>query len=221
MARGVFKSVLDILRANVVDLIEKAEQPEKMAKQMIREMEKAVGNSVDAVATATANFKRLDRQLGESTAEVDMWGERARKLVKKGKEKEARNALERKVVAAKRVTELSPLVTDATGLVEEMRNQLTELRGKLEEVKNRQGLLVARQQNAKIRKKMAKGKAKVDTGDAFSAFERMEEKTKDAELSAEAYEELAAESDGEVAKSAETQQEVEDELASLKEELTK
>ena len=62
---GIFSRVSDIFKANINDLLDKAEDPEKMIKQMVIEMEEAVNKATTAVGSAIANEKTLERQLKE------------------------------------------------------------------------------------------------------------------------------------------------------------
>ena len=70
MARGIFYRMADIVKANVNDLITRAEDPEKMIRQMILEMEEAVNKATASVGTAVANEKRLERQYLEKQDQI-------------------------------------------------------------------------------------------------------------------------------------------------------
>ena len=78
MAKGTFARMADILKSNINELLDRAEDPEKMIRQMVREMEEAVNKATASVGTAVANNKRLERQHNERAATAKEWqGERS------------------------------------------------------------------------------------------------------------------------------------------------
>ena len=171
MAKGTFSRMADILKSNISELLDRAEDPEKMIRQMVREMEEAVNKATASVGTAVANQKRLERQLNEKEALAREWQQKAERAVEAGQDDLARRMLERKAVFQQAVDDLKPALQESTQTAEQLREQLRELKTKLEEARTRQGTLVARHKAAEARKRLAQSISGLGN-DAFSSFER-------------------------------------------------
>ena len=221
MAKGTFARMTDIVKSNINELLDRAEDPEKMIRQMIREMEEAVSKATASVGTAVANQKRLERHWNEKLSLAADWQRKAERAVEAGEDDLARRSLERKAVMQKASDDLAPAMEETKRTAAQLREQLRELRGKLEEARNREGTLVARHQAAEARKKLAQSISGLGA-DAFSSFERFEQKVESGEAEADAHAEVAgelAEVERQVRRLEKTG-EVEDELAALKQRLT-
>ncbi|MFH1571854.1 MAG: PspA/IM30 family protein [Gemmatimonadota bacterium] len=217
MAKGMFSRMADILKSNINELLDRAEEPEKMIRQMVREMEEAVGKATASVGTAVANQKRLERQHHEAQTQAAEWQQKAERAVEAGEDELARRALERKTVLEKAAHDLETPVVESRQTAAQLREQLRELKAKLEEARTRQDTLVARHQAAQARKKLAQSITGLGA-DAFSSFERFEQRVEASEAEAEAHAEVAgdlAEVEREVRKLEQTAT-VEDELQALK-----
>ena len=221
MAKGTFSRMADILKSNINEALDRAEDPEKMIKQMVREMEEAVNKATASVGTAVANQKRLERQFHDKQSQAEDFQRRAETAVEAGEDDLARRALERKTTMLDAVGGLRSAVDESRQTAEQLRDQLRELKSKLEEARTRQGSLVARHRAAEARKKLAQSISGLGE-DAFSSFERFEEKVEAAEVEAEAHQEIAGEMRGieEEIRNLKGSSKVEDELQSLKARLT-
>jgi phage shock protein A len=182
MAKGMFARMTDILRSNINEALDRAEDPEKLIRQMIREMEEAVNKATASVGTAVANQKRLERQHDERATQAGDW------------QRKAERALERKTVLQRAVDDLAPAVEESRRTAQQLREQLRELKGKLEEARTRQGTLMARHRAAEARKKLAQSLHGLGD-DAFSSFERFEQSVEESEAEAEAHAEVASDVD--------------------------
>ena len=194
MAKGMFERMADILRSNINEVLDRAEDPEKLIRQMIREMEEAVKKATASVGTAVANQKRLERQHDERIAQVEDWQRKAERAVEAGEDELARRALERKTVLQSAVDELAPAVEESRRTAQQLREQLRELKGKLEEARTRQGTLMARHRAAEACKQLAQSLQGLGD-DAFSSFERFEQRVEESEAQAEAHTEVASDLD--------------------------
>ncbi|MYK41146.1 MAG: hypothetical protein F4049_13115 [Gemmatimonadetes bacterium] len=96
MAKGAFSRISDILKSNINEMLDRAEEPDKMIRQMVRDMEEAVGKATASVGTAVANHKRLERQFNDKQSQVAEWQGKAERAVEAGEDALARRALERK-----------------------------------------------------------------------------------------------------------------------------
>jgi phage shock protein A len=190
---GIFSRFTDIIKANINDLLDKAEDPEKMIKQMVIEMEEAVNKATTAVGSAIANEKSLERQYNDKKRLSDEWQTRAVTAVNAGRDDLARQALEKKNMFLKAATDLEGPLSEARKTSTTMRTQLDQIKAKLDEARVRQGTLIARHQAAKAKKMISQSLAGIGDG-AFANFDRFEQKVLKAESEAEAYSELAGES---------------------------
>ncbi|MFM8840831.1 MAG: PspA/IM30 family protein, partial [bacterium] len=146
---GIFSRIADVFKANVNDTLDKAEDPEKMLKQMVLEMEESVNKATLAVANSMAHEKSLLRKIEKSKTESAEWMYKAQQAITVGREDLARAALEKKAVFDKNITDLEPVYTTAKATSEKLQTQLTALKSKLDEARARQGTLIARSQAAK------------------------------------------------------------------------
>jgi len=96
MKMGMFSRITDIFKANVNEALDKAEDPEKMLKQMVLEMEESVNRTTLAVAQGIANEKNLFKKLNKAKEEVEDWQEKAKKAILAGREDLAKQALDKK-----------------------------------------------------------------------------------------------------------------------------
>lgn len=189
---GLFARIADIFKANVNDMLDKAEDPEKMLKQMVIEMEESVNKATLAVGNAIANEKSLERKILKARQQSDEWHQRAVQAVNAGRDDLAKAALEKKKLFDKNVQDLEPTYQVARDTSAKMRQQLDALKAKLEEARTRQSTLIARSQAAKAQKEISQAFSGVGS-DAFSKFERFEGKVEQLESQAEAFGQLAGE----------------------------
>ena len=217
MAKGMFTRMTDILRSNINEALDRAEDPEKLLRQMIREMEEAVNKATASVGTAVANQKRLERQRDERVTQTQDWQRKAERAVEAGEDELARRALERKTVLQRAAEDLAPPAEESRRTAQQLREQLRELKGKLEEARTRQVTLMARHRAAEARKKLAQSIHGLGD-DAFSSFDRFRQRI---ETEAEAHTEVASELDDveRRVRDLDRSASVEEELRALKERL--
>lgn len=222
MAKGALGRISDILKSNINEMLDRAEEPDKMIRQMVRDMEEAVGKATASVGTAVANHKRLERQFNDKQGQIAEWQRKAERAVAAGEDALARRALERKAVLAKAAEELAPALEESRQTAEQLREQLRELKTKLEEARTRQGTLVARHQAAQARKRLAQSISGLGQ-DAFSSFERFEQKVAESEAEAAAHVEVAGEMEDveKEIRQIEVDHSVDDELKALKDKMKK
>ena len=189
---GIFGRISDIFKSNVNDALDNAEDPEKMLKQMVLEMEESVNKATLAVAGAIANEKSLERKTEKARLEQQDWEQKAIQALQAGREDLAKAALEKKAIAERNYKDLEPLFQQAKTSSNKMREQLNQLKAKLEEARSRQGTLIARSQAAKAQKQIAQSFSGVGS-DAFGKFDKYEAKIEKTESEAEAFQQLAGE----------------------------
>jgi phage shock protein A len=191
---SIFRRISDIISANLNDMVEGYEDPEKMLRQAIREMETAIDNAKPDVAKAMANEKTTAKELATNERECEAWASRAAKAVEQGDDDLARKALSRKREYDKIAAALRDQHAATADAVQTLRRQLEAMQAKLKDAQRRLGTLVARKRAADVRAKMAKSEAGISTEidqDAFRKFDRLERKVEMAEAEASAMSELA------------------------------
>jgi phage shock protein A len=188
---GLFRRVSDIISANLNDLMERCEDPEKMLRQAVREMEDAIAVARKETAQAMASGKMVAKSLADHERQGRDWQERAEKAVRAGDDGLARKALARRQEYDKMVAALRDEATASEEAGRTLRRQLEAMEAKLAEAKRRLGTYVARQKAAQVRARyrLAAGTAALDRG-AFEKFDRLREKVERAEAEAEALREL-------------------------------
>lgn len=187
---GLFSRITDVFKANVNDVLDKVEDPEKMLKQMVIEMEESVNKTTLAVAQAIANEKGLERKIEKARKDKEDWEQKAVQALQASREDLARAALEKKAISERNLTDLVPIHVQARETSNKLRQQLDSLKSKFDEARSRQSTLVARSQAAKAQKQIAQSIGGVGS-DAFSKFDKFEGKIEKLEAEASAYEELA------------------------------
>lgn len=215
----IFKRINDVITANINDLIDRVEDPERMIKQVIREMEENIARARESVVEAIANEKQLQKELESNQRQMEEWLGKAEGALKKGNEDLARAALERKKEHENIVKVLEPSWESARNTSLRLKTQLRALEAKLEEARRKRSSLAARQHAAQARQKMDQTMATFEAGlNAQSKFERMEDKVASMEARTEAMEELSSEKDRLEREflDMEMQDEIEDELQALK-----
>ncbi len=216
---NLFKRMSDIISANINDLIDRVEDPERMIKQIIREMEENIGRAKEGVVDAIASEKQLQKELEQHRHSSAEWLSKAEHALQAGNEALARAALVRKKEHDSIVKAMEPSWEAARNTSERLKNQLSAMEAKLEEARRKRSTLVARQRAAEARQHMDRTLSNFEAGfDAQARFARMEDKVAEMEARAEAVCELNSEDSSleREFRALEIEQEVEAELASLK-----
>jgi phage shock protein A len=221
---NLFKRISDVLTANLNDLVDRVEDPERMIKQLIREMEENINSAREGVIDALASEKQLAKELDNQRRQSDEWYNRARRAMENGNETLAREALLRKKEHDDLAGNLQGSWQSAKRTSERLKAQLRALEGKLEEARLKKGSLVARQRAAQAREQMDRVNDRFQTGlDLNHSFDRMSGKVDEMEAKMEARAELYGEYsqvEREFMK-IEIDNEVETELAILRQEIEK
>lgn len=190
---GIFSRLSDLLKSNINDLIDKAEDPEKMVKQIIIDMQKELNNSTQALGKAMAAERTAKNQYDAAAAKSADWEAKAKQALSAGDEELAKKALANKVKADKNTQQYKEMYETISSQTETIRTQVEVLKSKLQEAKSRQAMLIARSQMANTQKSLAKASGGFDPNSASEKFDRMEEKIMQKEAEAQAFSEIAAE----------------------------
>ena len=190
---GIFKRLSDIIKANLNDLLNRAEDPEKMLNQMLVEMKEQLADAKRQVAVAIADEKKLKRQLDAQVEEATKWEQRAMAALQAGKEDLAKQALARRNEAQGLAQQYQEQWEKQAEAVEALKTALRGLNQKIEEAKRRKDLLIARKKRAEAQRQIQETLQGIGQSSAFETFERMEQKVLEAEAQAEASVDLNAE----------------------------
>ena len=183
---GVFRRLSDLLKSNVNDLIDRAEDPEKMVKQIIIDMQKELTKATQNYGKAKAS-ERLAEKKYEDAKKVSLnWESKAKAALAAGDE-----ALARKVKADEDVESYKEMYESISDQTEAIGDQVEVLKAKLDEAKSRQAMLIARSQMADTKKQLAQAAGGFDGNSAMEKFDRMEEKIQRKEAEADAFNEIA------------------------------
>jgi len=218
---GLFDRISRVVRANVNDMVSKAEDPEKMLEQALVDMNEDLVQLRQAVAKAIAAERRSRSQYEEQESEANKWQQRAQLALSKGQEDLARQALQRKKSAADAAAALKPQVDQQKSQVDTLKKSLIALESKISEAKTKKEMLGARMKAAKANQQLQDQVGNLNSNSAMGAFERMEEKVMEMEASGQAAAELA--SGGGIEDQfaqLESGSDVDDELAAMKAQLS-
>lgn len=219
---NIFKRISDVITANINDLIDRVEDPERMIKQIIREMEENISKAKEGVIDAIASEKQLQKELEHHRQQSAEWLNKAEQALQAEKEDLARAALTRKREHDSIIQALEPSWVAAKNTSEQLKTQLRALEAKLEEARRKRTTLIGRQRAAEARQHMDRTANSFQAGlEAHASFARMEDKVAEIESRTEAMAELSGDaSDLEKEFLAmEVEHEVENELNRLKKKL--
>lgn len=188
---GIFQRIGDIINSNINDLLDKAEDPEKMVKQIIIDMQKELNVATQNYGKAKSSELLSKRQLDNAKKVSQDWENKAKTALSMGNQDLAREALSRKIKADEDVASYQAMYDSISAQTQEIGNQVETLKNKLNEAKSRQAMLIARSQMADTKKNLAKSQGGFDGSSALEKFNRMEEKVIRKEAEADAFSEIS------------------------------
>lgn len=184
---GIFSRLADIINANLNAVLDRAEDPEKMIRQMIHEMEDTLVEVRANAARMIADRKSMERRrarLGEAQAE---WQQKAELALAKDREDLARAALVEKAKLAKDLEDLDEELVHLDDALVKYEEDIAKLEAKLREAKAKQKVIVARQATAASRLRVRRQVHDRRMDDALVRFEQMERRLDSVEGEVEAF----------------------------------
>jgi len=182
---GIFSRFRDIINSNISAMLDKAEDPEKLIKLMIREMEDTLVEIKASCAGVMANSKKAQRQMEEVRSRGKYWEERATLAVTKSRDDLAREALVEKRRYADRAEALLQESIKLDALVEQYQDDIRQLEEKLESAREKQRILVQRHIRANGKKRAQEEIRRFDSSEAILKFENFENRIERMEAEAD------------------------------------
>lgn len=179
---GFLRRIVDLVRTSLNSLIERAEDPEKMLDQMMRDMQSSYDRSRIEVARVLAEKHRLGAQLQKASHEMQDWERKAILALKSGNEPLARRALERKRASVELAAGYQAQLEEQASVTEKLKEALHALENKMSEARVKRTLLSARHQRALAQKRIHKALEASGSGTAFDNMARLEAKIVELEV---------------------------------------
>lgn len=216
---GIFSRFTDIINSNINALLDKAEDPEKMVRLIIQEMEDTLVEVRSASAKTIANKKDVVHQMNKYTQEAADWESKAELAISKGREDLARAALQEKAKASEAAEALTSELQLIENELSKLQTETGQLQEKLADAKNRQKTIIMRQKTVSSRLEVKKRLDSSTVDDAMGRFDQFERKIDDLESQVEAYDVGKRSLKDEFA-DLEADSNIEDELAALKQKMS-
>ncbi len=183
---GIFSRTRDIIAANVTDLLDKAEDPAKMIRMIILEMEETLVEVRASAARTIADQKEMRRHIAKLDKLQDSWTEKAELALSKDREDLAKAALVERQKAVDMADQLAAEIGVLDDTLRSAEEDITKLQNKLRESRTRQNSITTRLESAHNRVRIHEAYAGPKVQDAFSRFEIMERRVDFAEGRADA-----------------------------------
>jgi phage shock protein A len=214
---ALLERVSTLIRANLNDLIDKAEEPETMLKQVIVDMQNQLLQVKTQVAIAIADQHVLEKKRKENEDAAAEWVRKAELAVEKNeKDDVARYAIEKSVWYQRLAGSFKQQIEEQAVQVENLKSALKKLESKLAEAQAKVALIVSQHRRARAVEKASEAGLKVGDGSSEAAFHRMNNKVQHAEALSQAHSELVGDSVEDRLKALEKQDQVERMLAEIK-----
>ena len=195
---GILTRIFNLFRATTSDLLDKAEDPEKMIKQMISDLEAQKKKAKEQMTEALALQKRVERDTGKEHKQAEKWEQKAVLAVQNDKDDLAIEALIRKYEHIRRALDFEKQLELHQNNADSLKESYQTMEDKIDEIKRKQGILSVKQKQAEAQEKIYKTiEGLGDTSGIMDTIERAEEKVETLQARAEAYQEISMESDQE------------------------
>ena len=188
---GIFSKFSTMVRSNINDLINRAENPEKMLNQIILDMRDQLAKAKREVAAAIADERKLRGQLDDEVKQSREWEKRAMLAVRQGRDDLAKQALVRQQEHAERASALDQTWRSQSAETEKLKGSLRQLNDKIEEAKRKRNLLIAKQKRAQAQRRIHETMSGLSDTSAFEAFNRMADKIDEEERRSLAHAEVS------------------------------
>jgi phage shock protein A len=182
---GIFTRFRDIISSNLNAMLDKAEDPEKLIRLMIREMEDTLVEIKTACAGVMAGSKKVKRQLEGLKEKANYWEEKAELAVKKARDDLAREALVEKRKFNRRIETLENDLAEHDLLIAQYQDDIRQLEDKLKSARDKQRMLVQRHIHAQRKKQVQEEMRRVDSSETVMKFDELENRIERMEAEAD------------------------------------
>jgi len=212
---GIFSRFTDIINSNINNLLDKAEDPAKMVRLIIQEMEDTLVEVRSSSAKTLAEKKELMRQVTRLEKDASQWQEKAELALSKERDDLARAALLEKKKSSQSAQALLEELTHTDEHISKLQNEISQLQDKLLDAKSRQKTILIREKSVSTRLKIKEKIHSSRVNDALNRFDHYERKIDNIEAEVESYD-MAGKSLADEIDDLATDAKVDDELAQLK-----
>lgn len=219
---GIFSRMTDIINSNINAILDQAEDPQKMIRLIIQEMEDTLVEVRSSSARVLAERKAAERRRRQVRDDIQSWEEKARLAVSKGREDLARAALQEKRIIEEELAAIEGELAATDEHIEQLNNEIGQLQQKLTDARAKQKTLVMRSKTVESRIKVKRQMHRDALDEAFARFDQFERRMDNMESELEAMDlgrdtsDLATEIEGLV-----EDEKINEELARLKREMGK
>ena len=182
---GIFSRVRDIVNSNVNAMLDKAEDPKKLVRLMLREMEDALVEVKASCAAVMADQKQIERRVNQAKAKVEDWTKKARLAVEKCREDLAREALGQKRRFQEHEEASQSELDQCNALVEQYQSDIIQLEEKLSVVREKQRILAKRHTHAREKKRAQLNIRKANSAETIVKFDKFENRIERMEADAD------------------------------------
>jgi phage shock protein A len=213
---GVFTRLTDIIQSNVLSALDKAEDPEKLVRLMIQEMEETLVEVRSTQAGFLGDKKTFNRELSSVNQSIDFWQEKAELALEKQRDDLAKSALIEKSKAAKAVESLTLELAKVDDALNKLKEDVDNLQAKLDQAKAKQASIMKREETVTSLLRVKTQLHSEQINKAFERFESVERKVDEIEAKVESYDLGKASSLQQQFEELEKNDEIEAQLAELK-----
>ncbi|WP_422758907.1 PspA/IM30 family protein [Paenarthrobacter sp. C1] len=208
MKQSIFGRVAQLAKANINDLLDRAEDPQKMLDQMVRDYSENITEAESAVAQTIGNLRLLEEDYRKAVGETQDWGSKALAASRKADEYRsagnsvdadkfdnlAKVALQRQMTAEGTAKAMEPNIASQSTVVEQLKNGLTQMQSKLTELTAKRNELVSRSRVAAAQSQVNDALKSLDAADPTSTLGRFEDRIRREEATVRGQQELASSS---------------------------
>ena len=216
---SIFTRISDLLSANINAMLDKAEEPEKMADEYLRQLNNELYEAKTSVAAAMADAMKLNTKEAQYGAETEPWASKAEAALRGGDENLAKAALSRKVQASKLAEQYRQQSDAQDQQVEQLQLALVQLETRIAETKAKKEMIVAKKNRAQTQEAIQRTVRGLGNITAMDKLDQLEERVDDRLARADAMSKLEQGTLESKFRDLEQNQEVDDELAQLKRKL--
>ncbi|MEZ7897634.1 MAG: PspA/IM30 family protein [Flaviflexus sp.] len=187
--QSILGRIGQLARANINALLDRAEDPQKMLDQLVRDYTSSISEAEDAIAVTIGNLRLAEADHAEDLAEAEDWGrkaiaasDRAEQFRSSGDNANAQKfddlakvALTKQIAAENEARAAEPMIESQNQVVAQLKDGLQTMHQKLDELKNRRDNLVARQKSAQAQAQVQQSMASINVLDPTSEISRFEE----------------------------------------------